>query len=210
MLKHADIWRAIDRLATNHGLSASGLARASGLDATTFNKSKRINMKGRPHWPSMEFVSKILNATGDSLAEFIALMGQDNTAISDQRVPVIGFAQAGDKGYFDDAGYPTGSDWDEVLFPQISDLHAFALEISGASMEPIYHDGDTIVVSPAADIRRGDRVVVKTKESEVIVEELSRRHCQTKNLAIFQSPNGCWKSQVFCAVHRKPGITNST
>ncbi len=35
-------------------------------------------------------------------------------------------------------------------------------------------------------------------------------HCQTKNLAIFQSPNGCWKSQVFCAVHRKPGITNST
>ena len=35
-------------------------------------------------------------------------------------------------------------------------------------------------------------------------------HCQTKNLAIFQSPSGCWKSQVFCAVHRKPGITNST
>jgi len=35
-------------------------------------------------------------------------------------------------------------------------------------------------------------------------------HCQTKNLAIFQSPSGCWKSQVFCAVHRQPGITIST
>ncbi len=90
-------------------------------------------------------------------------------------MPVIGYAQAGDKGYFDDAGYPTGSGWDEVLFPQIGDLHAFALQISGTSMKPIYRDGDTIVVSPAADIRRGDRVVVKTREGEVIIEEMTRQ-----------------------------------
>ena len=98
-------------------------------------------------------------------------------------MPVIGYAQAGDKGYFDDAGYPTGSGWDEVLFPQIGDLHAFALEISGASMEPIYRDGDTIVVSPAADIRRGDRVVVRTKEGEVMAKELSRQSARKVELA---------------------------
>jgi len=175
MLKHADIWRAIDRLAAKHGLTASGLARRSGLDPTTFNKSKRINNVGRQRWPSTESVSKILAATGDSLAEFLALMGGHNAYISDQRVQVIGFAQAGDNGYFDDAGYPTGSGWDEVLSPHISDLHAFALEISGSSMEPVYRDGDTIIVSPGADIRRGDRVVVKTMEGEVIVEELTRQ-----------------------------------
>ena len=175
MLKHADIWRAIDRLAAKHGLTASGLARRSCLDATSFNKSKRIRKEGKQHWPSMESVSKVLNATGDSLAEFVTLMGEDNAYISDQRVQVIGFAQAGDKGYFDDAGYPMGSGWDEVLFPQIGDLHAFALEISGSSMEPIYRDGDTIIVSPSADIRRGDRVVVKTRGGEVIVEELTRQ-----------------------------------
>ncbi len=175
MLKHAEIWRAIDRIAAKHGMSASGLARRSGLDPTTFNKSKRITKEGRHHWPSTESVSKILAATGDSLAEFLALMGQDNAYISDQRLPVIGFAQAGDKGYFDDAGYPTGSGWGEVLFPQISDLHAFALEISGTSMEPIYRDGDTILVSPGADIRRGDRVVVKTKDGEVMAKQLSRQ-----------------------------------
>ena len=95
MLKHADIWRAIDRIAVKHGRTASGLALHSGLDATTFNKSKRINMEGRPRWPSTESISKILAATGDSLAEFIALMGQENTSISDQRVTAIGFAQAG-------------------------------------------------------------------------------------------------------------------
>ncbi len=183
MLRHADIWRAIDRLATKHSMSASGLARRSGLDPTTFNKSKRITKEGKQRWPSTESVSKVLAATGDSLAEFVALMGEENASILAQRVPVIGYAQAGDKGYFDDAGYPTGSGWDEVLFPQIGDQHAFALEISGSSMEPIYRDGDTIVVSPAAGIRRGDRVVVKTKEGEIMAKELSRQSARKIELA---------------------------
>ena len=44
----------------------------------------------------------------------------------------------------------------------VNDEHAYALEISGDSMTPAYRDGDVIVVSPGAPIRRGDRVVVKT------------------------------------------------
>ncbi len=183
MLKHADIWQGIDRLAAKHGTSASGLARRSGLDPTTFNKSKRITKEGKQRWPGTESVSKVLAATGDSLAEFVAQMGEDNASVLAQRVPVIGYAQAGDKGYFDDAGYPTGSGWDEVLFPQIGDLHAFALEINGSSMEPIYRDGDTIVVSPAAGIRRGDRVVVKTNDGEVMAKELSRQSARKVELA---------------------------
>ena len=170
-------------MAAKHGMSASGLARRSGLDPTTFNKSKRITKEGKQRWPSTESVSKVLAATGDSLAEFVAQMDEDNASILAQRVPVIGYAQAGDKGYFDDAGYPTGSGWDEVLFPQIGDSHAFALESTGSSMEPIYRDGDTIVVSPAADIRRGDRVVVRTKEGEVMAKELFRQSARKVELA---------------------------
>ncbi len=188
MLKHADIWRAIDRLAAKHGTSATGLARRSGLDPTTFNKSKRITKEGRQHWPNMESVSKVLAATGDSLAEFVAQMGEDNASVLAQRLPVIGYAEAGDKGYFDDAGYPTGSGWDEVLFPQIGDLHAFALEISGSSMEPIYRDGDTIVISPGAGIRRGDRVVVRTREGEVMAKELSRQSARKVELVSLTKP----------------------
>ena len=208
MLRHADIWRAIDRLATKHGMSASGLARRSGLDPTTFNKSKRITKEGKQRWPSTESVSKVLAATGDSLAEFVALMGEENASILAQRVPVIGYAQAGDKGYFDDAGYPTGSGWDEVLFPQIGDTHAFALEISGSSMEPIYRDGDTIVVSPAAGIRRGDRVVVKTKEGEIMAKELSRQSARKIELASLNKDHPDrslgveeidWMARIVCA-----------
>ena len=182
MLKHADVWRAIDKMAAKHGMSTSGLARRSGLDPTTFNKSKRITKEGKQRWPSTESLAKILAATGDSLAEFVAQMGEGNASVLAQRVPMIGYAQAGANGYFDDAGYPTGSGWDEVLFPQIGDLHAFALEISGDSMEPIYRDGDTIVVSPGAGIRRGDRVVVRTRDGEVMAKELSRQSARKVEL----------------------------
>ena len=115
-------------------------------------------------------------------------MGEDNALVMAQRIPVIGYAQAGGKGYFDDAGYPTGSGWDEVLFPQIGDLHAFALEISGNSMEPIYRDGDTIIVSPNADIRRGDRVVVKTRDGEIMAKDLARQSARKVELVSFTKP----------------------
>ncbi len=182
MLRHSDLWRAIDRLAAKHGLSPSGLARRSGLAPTPFNKSKRTTKEGKQHWPSTESIAKILAATGDSLAEFVAQMGEGNAAVLAQRIPVIGYTQAGGKGYFDDAGYPTGSGWDEVLFPQIADTHAYALEISGDSMEPIFHDGDTIIVSPAAGIRRGDRVVVKTRDGEIMAKDLARQSARKAEL----------------------------
>ena len=174
MLRHADVWRAIDQLAAKYGFSPSGLARRAGLDPTTFNKSKRVTSEGKQRWPSTESVAKILSATGASLAEFVSLIGEENASALAQRIPVISYAQAGHNGFFDETGYPTGSGWDEVLFPQIGDPNAFALEISGDDMQPVYRDGDTIIVSPAASIRRGDRIVVKTLEGDVMAKQLRR------------------------------------
>lgn len=182
MLKHSDIWHAIDRLAARYGLSPSGLARRAGLDPTTFNKSKRITREGKRRWPSTESIAKILDATGAPLGEFIDGIGtQDRSALA-QRIPVIGYAQAGSQGYFDDAGYPAGTGWDEVLFPHVGDPKAYALEINGDSMEPVYRDGDTIVVAPNASIRRGDRVVVKTTGGEVMAKELLRQSARKVEL----------------------------
>ncbi len=174
MLRHADVWRAIDQLAAKYGFSPSGLARRAGLDPTTFNKSKRVTSEGKQRWPSTESVAKILSATGASLAEFVSLIGEENASALAQRIPVISYAQAGHNGFFDETGYPAGTGWDEVLFPQIGDPNAFALEIAGDEMEPVYRDGDTIIVSPAASIRRGDRIVVKTLEGEVMAKQLRR------------------------------------
>ncbi|MBF0093243.1 MAG: helix-turn-helix transcriptional regulator [Alphaproteobacteria bacterium] len=173
MLRHADVWTAIDRLAAAHGLSPSGLARRAGLDPTAFNKSKRVSPQGKQRWPSTESVSKMLAATGATLAQFVGFV--DPVRGGPARViPLIGSAQAGEKGYFDDAGYPVGGGWDEIPFPEVDDAHAYALEVSGDSMEPVYRDGDRLIVTPSAGLRRGDRVVVKTAEGEVMVKELVR------------------------------------
>lgn len=174
MLTHKGIWQAVDRLAEKYGYSASGLARRAGLDPTTFNKSKRVSPEGKPRWPSTESVAKILEATGATMGEFISLI-QDARGSSPYRIPVIGMAQAGSAGYFDDAGFPVGQGWDEVPFPELGDPHAYALEVSGDSMVPVYREGDQIIVSPSAQIRRGDRVVVKTKTGEVMAKQLGRK-----------------------------------
>lgn len=180
MLTHAQVWSAVDRLAARAGLSASGLAKRAGLDPTTFNKSKRITPQGRARWPSTESIAKALTATGTPFDVFVGLIEQPGRA-APRAVPLIGFAQAGG-GYFDDGGLPAGEGWDEFAFPAVNDEHAYALEITGQSMEPAYRDGDVIVVSPSAPIRRGDRVVVRTRAGEVMAKELKRRVGKTVEL----------------------------
>ena len=179
MLLHGDIWNAIDAIAERHGLSASGLARLAGLDATAFNKSKRVSKDGRERWPSTESVAKILEATNESFDAFLSGGGayvQMQTAnVMRSFVPLLGLAQAGSGGFFDSAGFPAGQGWDEVPFPQSAEDGSYALEVTGDSMLPLYRDGDIIVVSPTAQMRRGDRVVVRTKDGEVLVKVLHRQ-----------------------------------
>jgi phage repressor protein C with HTH and peptisase S24 domain len=186
MLTHAQVWSGIDRLAARAGLSASGLAKRAGLDPTTFNKSKRMTAQGRARWPSTESIAKALAATGTPMDAFVALI-EPAEARATRAVPLLGFAKAGSGGYFDDGGFPVGEGWDEIAFPALADQHAYALQISGQSMQPAYRDGDVILLSPAAPIRRGDRVVVKTRDGEVMAKELKRRTPQTLELRSLNS-----------------------
>jgi phage repressor protein C with HTH and peptisase S24 domain len=181
ILTHSQVWTALDRLAERAGMSPSGLAKRSGLDPTTFNKSKRITADGRERWPSTESVSKALAATHSSIDTFVQLIGDGTRGLPS--VPLLALAQAGTGGHFDENGFPAGRGWDEVALPQASDEHVYALEISGEAMKPAYRDGDIIVVSPGTPIRRGDRVVLRTSDGEVMVKELKRRTTRTLELA---------------------------
>jgi phage repressor protein C with HTH and peptisase S24 domain len=174
MLTHKQVWTALDALAARYDMSASGLAKAAGLDPTTFNKSKRVAANGKQRWPSTESVSKVLNATGASIEDFTALLVGAEPHGETRYIPLIGLAEAGSKGYFDDSGFPVGGGWDQIAFPDLAEEHAYALEISGESMMPIYRDGDRIIVSPTGNLRRGDRVVLKTQSGEVMVKQIAR------------------------------------
>lgn len=207
-MKHGDIWRALDTLAAEHGLSASGLAKKAGLDATTFNPSKRIMPDGRARWPSTESLAKALDAVGAGFDSFAALVNGARAmparAVATRRIPLIGLAQAGGEGFFDDGGFPVGGSWDEVGLPDVADPHAYALEISGDSMEPVYRDGDLVVVSPAAPLRRGDRVVARTHTGEVMAKELARRSARRVELKSLNSayPNYSFDLSEVVWMHR--------
>jgi phage repressor protein C with HTH and peptisase S24 domain len=183
---HLAIWDAIDALAERHGLTTSALARLAGLDATAFNKSKRISKDGRERWPSTESLAKILSATGESFDNFLVaggafLQGQPRRTTG-LTVPLLGFAQAGAGGFFDSAGFPAGQGWDEVNLPVQGENGVYALEVTGDSMLPLYRDGDRIVVAPSEQVRRGDRVVVKTRDGEVMAKILARQSARQVEL----------------------------
>jgi phage repressor protein C with HTH and peptisase S24 domain len=176
MLSHDRIWSAIDALADRYGMTASGLARKAGLDPTSFNRSKRTSPEGRERWPSTESIAKILRATGASVEEFVRLI---DPADSVQRtvVPVVGLSEATNPSLFTDDGLPTGeSGWEQIDFPDLgTGEKVFALEVTGDALLPLYRDGDVLILSPTAGIRKGDRIVVRTRPGEIVAGELKRR-----------------------------------
>ncbi len=183
-LSYSEIWEGIENLADKEGLSLSALAVKSGLDPTSFNKSKRLGADGRKRWPSTESMNKLLEATNTTIFEFMELAGEPAVPSPKmQTIPLLGLAKAGRDGYFDSDGYPLSTDdWDGIEFPLILCKGVYALEESGDSMEPAYLDGDKLIVSPEAEVRRGDRVVVKLATGEVMVKELMRESARQVEL----------------------------
>ena len=189
-LSHAQLWKAIDSLARHEGLSVSALAKRAGLDATSFNPSKRFGPgePPRPRWPSTESLTRILTATGLSLGEFAALArdGVERAAA----IPLLGMAQAGQDGYFDDAGLPVGDGWEQTDLPRPKDS-LLSLRIVGDSMDPLYREGDRIIVDrEATEVRKGDRVVVRTTGGETLAKEIGALTAQVVTLASVNPASG--------------------
>ena len=179
MLSHERVWAAIDALASRHGMTASGLARKAGLDATSFNKSKRVSPEGRERWPSTESISKILKATGATLEDFLRLV-EPSGSLRRSMIPLIGMEEAMSGKVFNEEGMPNeGPGWDEIEFPDFGQEKVFALEVTGDGLGPLYRDGDILIVSPTASTRKGDRIVVCTTGGQILAQELKRRSAKT-------------------------------
>ena len=186
MFSHKQVWAAIDTIAERYGFSASGLAKKSGLDPTSFNPSKRNGPDGRPRWPTTESIANLLEAAGASVEEFSDLLsGRKGQPPKRKQIPLLGLARAGKGGYFDDSGFPVGNGWEEIEVPGVTDNTAYALEITGDSMLPVYREGDSIIVSPGATVRKGDRVVVKTTDGQVMAKIMQRQTAKNVELASF-------------------------
>jgi phage repressor protein C with HTH and peptisase S24 domain len=168
-MQHGDIWRGIDLLAKHHGLSTSGLAKLAGLDATAFNKSKRLPKDGRPRWPSTESISRILNAVGADFESFAMLVsGRDAVA-----VPLI---QKLDMECMSSPPGTHGADTQTVgsfTAPCMVDIErCFAVEISDDELSPVYTNGDRLIASHGDDLDEGDRGIVKPQGRRALIGTL--------------------------------------
>jgi phage repressor protein C with HTH and peptisase S24 domain len=172
MFNHKQVWAAIDTIAERYGYSASGLAKKSGLDPTSFNPSKRNGPDGRPRWPTTESIANLLEAAGATVEEFSDLLsGRKGQPPRRKHIPLLGLARAGKGG----------------VISGVTDNTAYALEITGDSMLPVYREGDTIIVSPGATVRKGDRVVVRTTDGQVMAKVMQRQTAKNVELASFNA-----------------------
>lgn len=146
-LTHQRLWNAFDALAEKHGLSASGLAKRAGLDATSFNPSKRTTKEGKLRWPSAESIAKVLEATNTPLTDWAALIVGEEDA---HTLPLVSL------------GKPVWDDELRIPFPDLNDLDAFAIRLSGNAHLPLYPHDTLLVLSPRAEIEAGARVLVRS------------------------------------------------
>ncbi|HEV7463668.1 MAG TPA: helix-turn-helix transcriptional regulator [Methyloceanibacter sp.] len=183
-LTHARVWSALDALARRYSLSASGLAKRAGLDPTSFNKSKRVTGEGRPRWPTTESIAKVLEATGATFEDFTQLV----TAAAREAGPA----------HPADRPHPGGSRrllgrWrlsrrsrlGSDPLPQGRRRERLCSRGHRDSMQPLYRDGDILIVSPNSAPRKGDRVVLRTTDGEVMAKILMQRTAKTVELASF-------------------------
>lgn len=190
MLKHDQLWRALDRYADQYGLTASGLARQAGLDPTSFNPSKRETKEGKLRWPSTESIAKVLEATGGTMVEFVSYLQDVSGSVLSQDIPFLSLDEAkairekdGDESLFDDHGFPVRENWDFMVYPDVNDAEAFGLEITNNDLAPVFREGTVLVMSPNASIRRSDRVLLCMSDGNILVRELIRQTAHRMDLA---------------------------
>lgn len=191
--------RLIARL--NEALAASGrkkvdLARACGVTPQAVNGWFVTGKISRDHLPT---VAATLNTTVDALLREPSETGsvlfrrrdESPLAVSEKladyavnRVPVVGTAQLGDDGYWDELGFPTGHGDGFVNYPT-RDKNAYALRVKGDSMRPRIKPGEFVVIEPNNPVTPGDEVLVTTTDGRSMVKVLqSRRNGMVELLSI--------------------------
>ncbi len=82
-------------------------------------------------------------------------------------VPLVSLAEAGP---WDVERTEALYDCAAIFALNITDRRAFAIKISGNSMEPVLHDGDLVICSPDQALHNGDAAVVRTHSEQVFTK----------------------------------------
>ena len=158
----------------------TGLAKKAGLDATTFNKSKRTRPDGKKRWPSLDSLNKIIEVCNISFDEFFALAGNENEDKIVHSIPYVECSRLleGEKTICIDF---RKNKWQRIRFPDGHD-NLYALDINTDQFAPFYRNGTLLILSQESEIRRGDRIAVFMSDNSIVIREFVHRTATTLEL----------------------------
>lgn len=128
----------------------------------------------------------------DSLETSDGKMEVRRVAKTGRRVPIVSWALAGSmegRGAFEDLANQIGEDVETTS----RDPHAFAIEVSGDSMEPLAPNRAIVVFEPTMEPSNGMPVLVKLIDGRVFFKRLYR----TGEKIILQSENDSYADLEF-------------
>ena len=175
-MKYEQVWSAVDNLAKAQGLSPSGLAKKAGLDATTFNKSKRIRTDGKKRWPSLDSLNKVIEVSNITFENFIKLADTMDYSEISSAIPFIKCSENSNINIKNNS--INTEDWNKISFPGGKE-NIYAIEIDSSLDNTPYNQNSTLIVSKNSDIRRGDKVVIFTIDNHIYFQEFVRRTSST-------------------------------
>ncbi|TBU76820.1 phage repressor protein [Pseudomonas daroniae] len=164
----------IKHLRKNRGLSQQLLAEACGWSS----QSRIGNYESDLREPSLADLLLLAPALGVSIAELVGSEARpvpvaDTLDVGHARggaVPVVGHAQLGTHGYFEEIDFPVGHG-DGYLRIYSDDPNAYGLRVSGDSMHPRIKNGEYVLIEPNKPFHAGDEVMVRTQDGQAMIKE---------------------------------------
>jgi len=157
---------AISRLRKSSALTHKQLGQIIGFSEQSI-RHMELGLKPVPA-KSHRILANMLSPAPSALTHKTRPTSSDqNRKIKD--LPILGFAQGGFEG--NDVTNQEPLDWTyrPPSLENISD--AFAVFVTGDSMEPEYHAGDLVYVNPQATPRAGHYVLVEAKEHRGFIKK---------------------------------------
>ena len=182
MLTHAQVWSAIDRLAARAGLSASGLARRAGPRSDDIQQIKAHHAAG-PRALALDRIDR-QGARRDRHAVRHFRRADRAEQPARRRAPCrfLASPRPAPAVISTTAAFRPAKAGTRSRSPPSTTSTLMRSKSPASRWSRPIATAMSSLVSPSAPIRRGDRVVVRTRGGEVMAKELKRRTAKSIEL----------------------------
>ena len=101
-----------------------------------------------------------------------------------KKIPILSFVQA---GHGTESGHNCYDEWIDV--PSSTPDEAYALRIKGRSMEPVFHEGEIVIVDPTVSALAGDYVIARlanSSENEASIKQYAVTGIDKRGVETFE------------------------